>query len=120
MKTTIKIVSILSFFFGIGLVLLASSQSNFTHDMEVKINGLVCPSCAIGIKRNFKKFPTHINKIKFDTKKQLALISFHKSKDGRIYWLKNDQIIKLVKNAGYEVTSIKRLDNIKPNRYNKP
>ena len=120
MKTTIKIVSILSFFFCIGLVLLASSQSNFTHDMEIKINGLVCPSCAIGIKRNFKKFPTHVEQIKFDTKKQLALVSFHKSKGGRIYWLKNNQIIKLVKDAGYEVASIKRLNNLKPNRYNKP
>ena len=38
----------------------------------------------------------------------------------RTNWLKNDQIIKLVKDAGYKVTSIKRLDNLKPNRYNKP
>ena len=63
---------------------------------------------------------THVNEIKFDTAKQLALVDFFQNKNGRIYWLKNEQIIKLVKDAGYKVTSIKRLDNLKPNRYNKP
>ena len=96
------------------------AANKFEPDMEIKINGLVCASCGIGIKRNYKKYPTHVNEIKFDTTKQVALVDFFQSKGGRIYWLKNKQIIKLVKDAGYEVTYIKRLDNLKPNRYNKP
>jgi inorganic pyrophosphatase len=61
-----------------------------------------------------------VNEVKFNINKQVALVDFFKNKNGRIYWLKNKEVIKLVKDAGYEVTYIKRLDNSKPNRYNKP
>ena len=86
--------------------------------MEVKVPGLVCPSCAIGIKRNLKR-EVNVKYLAFDVTKQLVLLDFVEI-EGRIHYLKNDKIIKLVKDAGYEVSSIKRLDNIKPNRYNKP
>jgi len=99
-------------------VLLAAALF-FQPDLEIKINGLVCSSCGIGIKRGFKKH-SEILDIKFDTRKQVALIDLKESDAGRVYWIKNDKIIKIVKDAGYEVTSIKRLWNKKPNRYNKP
>jgi|TARA_R100000664_G_scaffold8665_2_gene14266 cation transport ATPase len=99
-------------------VLLAAALF-FQPDLEIKINGLVCSSCGIGIKRGFKKSPEILD-IKFDTRKQVALIDLKESDAGRVYWIKNDKIIKIVKDAGYEVTSIKRLWNKKPNRYNKP
>lgn len=99
-------------------VLLAAALF-FQPDLEIKINGLVCSSCGIGIKRGFKKYP-EILEIKFDVRKQVALIDLKESDAGRVYWIKNDKIIKIVKDAGYEVTSIKRLWNKKPNRYNKP
>tara|TARA_Y100000296_G_scaffold9866_1_gene11388 strand:- start:571 stop:903 length:333 start_codon:yes stop_codon:yes gene_type:complete len=102
------------------LSVLAVSGATFEPDMEVKIKGLVCPSCAIGIKRNFLKHKPQVNAVKFDTRKQVALVDFFENENKRIYWLKNEQIIKLVKDAGYEVTYIKRLDNSKPNRYNAP
>ena len=103
-----------------GFLLGISTLNAFEPDMEVKINGLVCPSCAIGIKINFKKYHLQVNEVKFNINKQVALVDFFKNKNGRIYWLKNKEVIKLVKDAGYEVTYIKRLDNSKPNRYNKP
>lgn len=99
-------------------VLLAAALF-FQPDLEIKINGLVCSSCGIGVKRGFKKYPEILD-IKFDTRKQVALIDLKESDAGRVYWIKNDKIIKIVKDAGYEVTSIKRLWNKKPNRYNKP
>lgn len=123
MKRTIDTIAVLSLLFGLGLVVIASTSkaSTFEPDMEVKINGLVCSSCAIGIKKYFKKYTLQVDDVKFDTKKQLALVDFFKNENGRIYWLKNQEIIKLVENAGYKVKSIKRLtDNRKPNRYNKP
>ena len=92
---------------------------SFQPDLEVKINGLVCASCGIGIKRGFKKEINVLDK-KFDTKKQVALIDLAESDSGKVYWLRDSKVIKIVKNAGYEVTSIKRLWNKKPNRYNQP
>ena len=53
-------------------------------------------------------------------RKQVALIDLAESDSGRVYWVKNTKIIKIIKDAGYEVTSIKRLWNKKPNRYNQP
>ena len=91
----------------------------FSHDLEIKINGLVCSSCGIGIKRGFKR-EINVNDIKFDTKKQLALVDLKESDSGRVYWLPNKKILKIVKDAGYEVTSIKRISDAKPRRYNKP
>jgi len=102
------------------LSVVAVSGAAFEPDMEVKIKGLVCPSCAIGIKRNFLRYTLQVNAVKFNTLKEVALVDFFENENNRIYWLKNEQIIKLVKDAGYEVTYIKRLDNSKPNRYNKP
>lgn len=108
------------FFLGMGVVFSAYSAPDkpIDADMEVKVPGLVCPSCAIGIKRNLKR-EVNVKYLAFDVTKQLVLIDFVEI-EGRIHYLKNDKIIKLVKDAGYEVSSIKRLDNIKPNRYNKP
>jgi copper chaperone CopZ len=100
------------------LAAVLSSQA-FSHDLEIKINGLVCSSCAIGIKRGFKR-EINVNDIKFDVKKQLALIDLKESDSGRVYWISNQKILKIVKDAGYEATSIKRISNAKPRRYNKP
>ena len=100
------------------LAAVLSSQA-FNHDLEIKINGLVCSSCGIGIKRGFKR-QFNVNDVKFDVKKQLALVDLKESDSGRVYWISNQKIIKIVKDAGYEVTSIKRISDAKPRRYNKP
>ena len=99
--------------------LILAAALSFQPDLEIKINGLVCASCGIGIKRGFKK-EINVLDIKFDTKKQIALIDLAESDSGKVYWLRDSKVIKIVKNAGYEVTSIKRFWNKKPNRYNQP
>tara|TARA_Y100001973_G_scaffold33734_1_gene50836 strand:+ start:621 stop:932 length:312 start_codon:yes stop_codon:yes gene_type:complete len=99
--------------------LLLAAVVSFQPDLEIKINGLVCSSCAIGVKRGFKK-EINVSDVKFDTRRQVTLIDLKESEAGRVYWIKNEKIVKIVKDAGYEVTSIKRLWNKKPNRYNKP
>ena len=118
MKRTINIVAVLGLVFGLGFVVLASKSKAFEPDMEVKINGLVCSSCAIGVKKYLKK-EINVKDVAFDIYKDLVLVDFVE-RDGNVLYLKNDKIIALVKKAGYEVKSIKRLDNKKPNRYNKP
>jgi copper chaperone CopZ len=108
------------FFFGMGVVFAAHAapMKPINADMEVKIPGLVCSSCAIGIKRYFKK-EINVKDITFDTKKELALIDFVES-NGIVQFLRNSKVIELVKKAGYEVKSIKRIEKKTPNRYNKP
>jgi hypothetical protein len=88
-------------------------------DAEVEVLGLVCPSCAVGLKNIFKRHRS-VKEIAIDTKKGLMLLDFMETKDGKVAWISNPEIIKMVKKSGYNVTSIKRLHNEKPNRYNKP
>ena len=88
-------------------------------DAEVKVLGLVCPSCAIGLKKSFKRHRS-VKEVTLDTKKGLMLLDFEETKDGKVAWITNPQIIKMVRKSGYDVSSIKRLHNEKPNRYNKP
>jgi len=102
----------------LAAILLLSSVlllygKNFNPDVEIKINGLVCSSCAIGIKNNLKKTKL-IKQIKFDTKKQICLVEYISIE------IHPSEIKRLVKNAGYEVHSIKWLKKKEPKRYNKP
>ena len=115
-----KVVAIGCLLIGAGIVFIANSAPDkpIKADMEINVPGLVCSSCAIGIKKFFKK-EINVKYIAFDITKQLVLVDFVE-RNGKIFYLKNDKIIALVKKAGYEVKSIKRLDNKKPNRYNKP
>ena len=119
-RIIIRFVALIGFIIGIVLTVTVHGGPNkpIKADMEIMVPGLVCSSCAIGVKRKLKPEIT-IKDIAFDTKKQLLLIDFVELK-GRIQWLRNDRIIFLVKKAGYEVRSIRRLDNSTPNRYNQP
>ena len=82
-------------------------------DVEIRVKGLVCPSCAIGLKNAFKN-NSYIKGLKIDTKKESLFLE---------YWnieIHPSKIKTMVKNSGYEVSSIKWLKKKKPNRYNKP
>ena len=115
-----KLVAVLGFLVGMGLVFMANSAPDkpIDADMEIEVKGLVCSSCAIGIKKYLKK-EINVKYVAFDIYKQLVLVDFVE-RDDRVLYLKNDKLITLIKKAGYEVTSIKRLDNKQPSRYNKP
>ena len=108
------------FFVGLSAVFVAHSAPNkpIDADVEVKVPGLVCSSCAIGIK-NYLKKEINVKDIAFDVKKEIVFIDFVQIKD-KVHYLKPDKIVSLVKKAGYEVKSIKYLHNNIPNRYNKP
>ena len=115
-----KGIAIAGLLIGAGIIFIANPASDkpINPDMEINVPGLVCSSCAIGIKKFFKK-EINVKYVAFDIYKNLVLVDFVE-RDDRVLYLKNDKIIALVKKAGYEVTSIKRLHNQKPNRYNKP
>ncbi|MBC8411401.1 MAG: heavy-metal-associated domain-containing protein [Rhodobacteraceae bacterium] len=91
----------------------AFGSEAFDPDVEIKINGLVCPSCAIGLKKIFQKH-FHVKELKMNTKKGTLSLE---------YWnieIHPSKIKKMVKDSGYEVASIKWLKKKQPNRYNKP
>ena len=85
----------------------------FDPDIEIKVNGLVCPSCAIGIKIGLNK-TNLIKSLKIDSKKQTVLVEYFSIE------IHPSQIKKIIKKAGHEVTSIRWLKEKEPNRYNKP
>ena len=121
-KHRIKVLIVLSFLIGWLLVTKSSGadlNSFFKPDMEVKVLGLVCPSCAIGLKNSFKRHPKVLG-LKMNTKIQLLSLDFKEGKEGAILYIKNKEVIQMIEKAGYEVRSIKILANRKPNRYNKP
>ena len=85
----------------------------FNPDIEIGVKGLVCSSCGIGVKKGLYKTKL-VKTLKIDIKKQKVLVEYfgieiHPSK-----------IRKIVKDAGYEVHSIKWLKKKEPQRYNKP
>ena len=102
----------------IGVILLFFSSvllcaRNIDPDVEIKINGLVCPSCAIGLKNLFKR-SFYVKELKMDTKKGILFLEYKSIE------IHPSKIRKMVKDSGYEVASIKWLKKGEPNRYNKP
>jgi len=100
---------ILPFLFSLSLY----AEPNFDPDVEIKIKGLVCSSCAIGVKKGLDKTKL-VKKVRFDTQKQLCIIEYISIE------IHPSEINKIVKDAGYQVTSIKWLKDKTPKRYNKP
>ena len=91
---------ILIFLFSVSVAFAAET---FDADVEIKVNGLVCPSCAIGLKNSFKKH-VKVKDLKMNTKKQTLLLQ---------YWgeeILSSKIKEMVKNSGYEVSSIRKVE----------
>ena len=91
----IKYLLILIFCFSVIL-----KADAFNSDVEITINGLVCPSCAIGLKKSFTKH-VNVKGLKIDTKKGILSLE---------YWgiaIPSSEIKEMVKDSGYEVAFIK-------------
>ena len=99
----------LPFLFALSL----NAAPNIDPDVEVTIKGLVCSSCAIGLKNAFKK-DSHVKGLKIDINKGILSLE---------YWgieIHPSKIKTMVKKSGYDVSSIKWLKKGKPQRYNAP
>tara|TARA_Y100001951_G_C11191465_1_gene211783 strand:+ start:23 stop:325 length:303 start_codon:yes stop_codon:yes gene_type:complete len=72
------------------------------YDTIITVKGLVCPSCAIGLKNKLKRHFL-VKKLYMDTKTQNVYLD-HVSDDKVI---KSDEIKKIVEDSGYEVSLIK-------------
>lgn len=84
------------------LIFLLLPSIILANIIEVKVLGLVCSSCGIGIKKNLMK-TKKVEKIKFDIENHLTYIHTLKSDT-----LTDKEIHKAIIRAGYEVSTIKR------------
>jgi cation transport ATPase len=84
------------------LLLILIPSVALANVIEVKVLGLVCSACGIGIKKHLLK-TKKVKVIKLDTEKHLTYIYLLKNKN-----LTDREIHKAIKNAGYEVSKITR------------
>jgi copper chaperone CopZ len=82
------------------LVLLASAAQAET--IKAKVNGLVCAFCATGIEKTFKAQPA-VDSVKVDLENKLVTIDTKSLQN-----IDDATITKLLTDAGYTVTDIKR------------
>jgi copper chaperone CopZ len=84
----------------IFLFLLTSSA--FASEITVKVQGMVCSMCAQGLKKKFTALPV-VKSI--DVSLEEKTVKVLTQEDGDI---PDDQIIKIITEAGYNVASIQR------------
>jgi copper chaperone CopZ len=85
----------------------------FDPNIEIRVKGLVCSACSFGVKKGLSKTKL-IKLLKIDIKRQVILVEYFGIE------IHPSEIKQIVKNAGYEVHSIKWLKKKEPQRYNKP
>ena len=79
------------------LLLLFIPMMLFGGTITVNVKGLICPSCAIGIKKHLDK-TKKVKSIKLDINKQLTIITELKDKT-----ITDKEIQTAIENAGYEI-----------------
>ena len=85
-----------------ALLLLASATSAHAETILATVKGMVCAFCATGIEKTFEKHAA-VKDVKVDL--EAKLLTVH-TKDGAT--IDDATIKKLVTNAGYNVSDIKR------------
>ncbi len=81
-------------------VTLFSQAAIATQTIKANVNGMVCAFCAQGIEKKMRKLPqTH--DVYVNLKQRIVAVEL---KDGQA--LSNDKVKAIIKDAGYDVTSI--------------
>ena len=95
-----KLAALFGFLIGMGFIFMVhpAPDKPIKADMEIKVPGLVCSSCAIGIKKYLKK-EINVKYVAFNINKQLVLIDFIE-KDGRVIYLTNKKLLELINSPG--------------------
>jgi len=89
-------------FLILSLILITMAGSAYAKTIKVTVNGMVCAFCVTGIEKTFKKQPA-VSDIKVDLDNKLVTVTTSDKKD-----LDDATIKKLITDAGYTVTDIKR------------
>lgn len=84
------------------LFLCLFSMSAFATDITIKVQGMVCSMCAQGITKKFTSIP-EVKSVDVNLDNKLVKIQTHENKD-----IKDNQLKKIITEAGYNVASIER------------
>ena len=95
----------------LALIFSLVCLSNFAQagEIYITVKGMVCSFCAQGIEKNFKSEKS-VEKIKVDLANNFVHLLMKDKQD-----LSDDQINKLIKDAGYNVEKIERSYETKAN-----
>ena len=86
---------------ALTMIATFSSQAAFaTQTIKANVNGMVCAFCAQGIEKKMRTL-SQTKDVYVNLKQRIVAIEL---KDGQT--LSNDTVKSLIKDAGYEVTSI--------------
>lgn len=83
-------------------LLMAFISAAQAETIKASVNGMVCAFCATGIEKTFKAQPA-VNTVKVDLENKLVTITTRSNQT-----MSNATITRLITNAGYSVTGIKR------------
>lgn len=83
-------------------VFLFIPAAGFAEEISVTVKGMVCSFCAQGVKRSFGKLST-VQKVEVDLDKKLVKLRSKESSD-----VKDEEITKIINDAGYDVVKIER------------
>jgi cation transport ATPase len=97
MKKLLTVAIVLSLF---GNAALAATQT-----IKANVNGMVCAFCAQGIEKKMRAL-SQTKDVYVNLKQRIVAVEV---KDGQT--LSNDTVKDVIKNAGYEVTSIEMSDH---------
>lgn len=86
----------------LGLVLMVLGTNSFAKDINVKVSGMVCSLCGQGIKKKFLQ-RKEVKSIEVNMDDKVVLIKIDDTQD-----ISDDEIKKIITEAGYNVTNIER------------
>ncbi len=89
-------------FLILSFMLMTMAGSAYAETIKVTVNGMVCAFCVTGIEKTFKKQPS-VNTIKVDLDNRLVTVTTDNKQS-----LDDATITKLITDAGFTVTKIKR------------
>ncbi len=84
------------------IVLFLVSSNVFAAEISVKVQGMVCSMCAQGIKKKFSTIK-EVKGIDVNLGQKIVTITTEEGKD-----VGDDQIKKIITEAGYNVANIER------------
>ena len=90
--------------YKILFLFLFSTSLAMADEIKVQVNGFVCPLCAQGIERQFKKMgETSYEKLDFNMDEKMVTIQLKEGQN-----ISDNRIEKAVRKAGYSVEKIQR------------
>lgn len=78
------------------------SFNSLAGELQVKVNGMVCSLCAQGIEKKFKSLP-EVKTVKVNLDQKLVNLETQEGKE-----LTDQQVTKIIQEAGYNVAKIER------------